>query len=730
MTARHLWTRAALSLAIVSVGWILAPGVTTWAQDATGELTQDVPTAVSLTAEGLIEGDAPYTMDEFTQYGNWYGPGWWGGQEEGDSPGASQPLDALDAVAMEHDFAYQIAEEMGKKHGSEWTNGMKAIADQIAVRNVKLLPKDPRTWNPPPVDPEKAGRYRDRLQFGFVYYGGYNKAKSDFKTAFSGLKYIFNPQSFPKFDAGKLEADAKQRVQDWFKRPDVRPLFRLDLSATQNYLAEGEPIWIQATLVKLGYTVLMGDRGVSEASAALDVDGPAKLSASRITPTSPVHITATRRLFGLFSSVGKTITVTASHSGGTFDLIPSSIHFTVVEKCRLTLKATPPTVAWTPGPYASVFPTDLPCVDVTLTAELTTEDGEAVVNMPLQLAREDGATADDRTDANGMVQWVVPMCTSDLGGELTKALTFTVRLTTMLALDGSAYTAPAATAKVNLTKEDIVIVTGRVVDSRHGLVLAGASVTLTGAGAPKMETTDVIGQFRFSVTRPKDADAALAGSARMEGFETTSFTVSLDGQAHEVSLSPLPATMTGQVVDQKTGEPLDGATVRVTEPFERLIFTTAGSFTLSGLFVGDKVTLTAGAINHKAYTKSGKITTEAPSVTFRLPPGTGEVSSGLDVDVDADLINHSLLVWASPADPGVGQSVTVTAQVFPPEAGVLVEISMSGTDGYTSSITSMTNAMGKVFLRIPGAEAGVVDAVSARILGERVRTARELKYSF
>ena len=105
--------------------------------------------------------------------------------------------------------------------------------------------------------------------------------------------------------------------------------------------------------------------------------------------------------------------------------------------------------------------------------------------------------------------------------------------------------------------------------------------------------------------------------------------------------------------------------------------------------------MTADAFNHKAYTKSGKLTMESASITFSLPPGKGTASGGLEeTETEAqDLPKiHSLMVWASPADPASYQDVIVTAQIFPPEAGILIEISMWGTDKYATSTTAMTNA--------------------------------------
>jgi hypothetical protein len=42
--------------------------------------------------------------EPITRYGNWYGPGYWGGGEDPDKAGLKAPVDSLDAIAMRHDY--------------------------------------------------------------------------------------------------------------------------------------------------------------------------------------------------------------------------------------------------------------------------------------------------------------------------------------------------------------------------------------------------------------------------------------------------------------------------------------------------------------------------------------------------------------------------------------------------------------------------------------------------
>lgn len=67
---------------------------------------------------------------------------------------------------------------------------------------------------------------------------------------------------------------------------------------------------------------------------------------------------------------------------------------------------------------------------------------------------------------------------------------------------------------------------------------------------------------------------------------------------------------------------------------------------------------------------------------------------------------------ASPSDPSPGQSVAITATIFPVVEGCTVSYSMVGTDGYTKSGSPTTNSSGQISFTIPGAAADVYDQVT------------------
>jgi hypothetical protein len=130
------------------------------------------------------EGDTRF------RYGNWYGPGWWGGSELDNRVGALPPVDALDAVAQKHDFGYELAEKLGR-HDPRLEAHYKAIADAIAVRDTLQLPEDPRKWNPPAKDPVLARKYVERIALGFP---NYQQRLNELKSVIPFAPDITNPE--------------------------------------------------------------------------------------------------------------------------------------------------------------------------------------------------------------------------------------------------------------------------------------------------------------------------------------------------------------------------------------------------------------------------------------------------------------------------------------------------------------------------------------------------------
>ncbi len=741
---KYRWCAIALGLSLVIAGSSVL------AEDATFELSKDVPTAVKLIAEAVAEGDASgegsfpfYTQDRFTtmtRYGNWYGPGWSGGIEGSEKPGNEQPVDALDAIAMKHDFGYEYAEEQGKLHGKEYEYLLKAMADQIAVRDAKLLPKDPRSWDPPAADPDTAGRYRDRIQFGFQYWAQKHQLQGDAATVASAFKYLMTQKGLPKVDEATLEAEAEKRAAEWYTRDDVKPIYRVELSAPRTLIAEMESISITGRLVP----VKNAGAGLGPAERVddvnLSVSGPAGLSSTTLSPGVPVILTATHS--GFFSINGDAITVTASLESDVIEVVESVLKFTVAAWTNMTLAATPEVVEF----YGTAGESDQKVV--TFNAKLTDAEGNGVVGVPVQLTQEGGGHVSGVTGAGGVAAMPIYVLKSLVGDEHSKKLAYSVTTTGTRDSSGNVYMPSTASTFIELTNYQVVMVSGSVYDVRSGNALKGASVEIDGPEGPETAVTDSSGRFSIGIARIPMSTYVTApgqtqyiGSVSKAGYDSETFIVQAQGGNVTVRLRPLLATVVGQVIDAGTkpgeGGLLDGATVKVTQPFETLIFTQGGKFTLADVYVGDTLTMTADAINHKAYTKSGVITMENVSITFRLPVGKGNVSGVLEEEAASDTAQgqnlpkyHDMMILASPASPGPYQAVRITAQIFPANAGVLIEISMHGTDGYNKSKTAMTDAMGKVTLDIPGAAPGVRDDVVARIIGEGVYVVEKIKYSF
>ena len=152
------------------------------------------------------------------RYGNWYGPGWWGGSELDARAGALPPIDGLDRVAQKHDFGYEIAEKLARGN-KRLEAHYKALADVIAVRDSLALDSDPRRWDPPAKDPGLARKYRERIALGFP---NYQLRLNELKSAIPSRVDPSHPEALewyvdrkPPLDENQLEALMKQRVDDW-----------------------------------------------------------------------------------------------------------------------------------------------------------------------------------------------------------------------------------------------------------------------------------------------------------------------------------------------------------------------------------------------------------------------------------------------------------------------------------------------------------------------------------
>ncbi len=92
-----------------------------------------------------------------------------------------------------------------------------------------------------------------------------------------------------------------------------------------------------------------------------------------------------------------------------------------------------------------------------------------------------------------------------------------------------------------------------------------------------------------------------------------------------------------------------------------------------------------------------------PETDIQLEPGQQWINKG------------KLLISASPPDPGPNENVTMTVRIFPAQAGIEADYSMSGTDGYSTSGKGTTNSSGEFSFTIPGGGAEIHDTVTVTI---------------
>ena len=179
--------------------------------------------------------DAVYVQGDgnIIRRGNWTGPGWWGGSDDPNKPGNLPPVDSIDGVAMRHDFGYQIAEDYGKRFNSPYLEQqLKALADEIAVRDAMALPDDPMNWPMPPQggqqDVRSAVASRAQIINGFSKLaigrraygvgGGLARGTVEAGSAFvSGLTLGLLPTWGPILDRIELQRTLDQlRADDHF----------------------------------------------------------------------------------------------------------------------------------------------------------------------------------------------------------------------------------------------------------------------------------------------------------------------------------------------------------------------------------------------------------------------------------------------------------------------------------------------------------------------------------
>lgn len=171
--------------------------------------------------DAVVGGEGAETL---IRYGNWYGPGWWGGSTLDDRSGLLPPLDSLDEVAQKHDFGYMLAEKLGKGR-PDVEAYYKAVADEIAAREAKALSDDPSQWRRPAPNPAAAKVYLERIRLGFPYG---QQRLNELKSMLPNRADITDPSALKQMldgypDEKQYEAMMNAEVKDWWKKHEFHP---------------------------------------------------------------------------------------------------------------------------------------------------------------------------------------------------------------------------------------------------------------------------------------------------------------------------------------------------------------------------------------------------------------------------------------------------------------------------------------------------------------------------
>jgi len=158
---------------------------------------------------------------------------------------------------------------------------------------------------------------------------------------------------------------------------------------------------------------------------------------------------------------------------------------------------------------------------------------------------------------------------------------------------------------ITLTKSTATI-NGRVTDAESGDPVRGVTVTTDGG----QTTTDTDGSFSLSVVV-----GTHTLTLRKEGYDTNTLQVNVSpGETKDVhaTLSESSSTITGTVTDAKTGNPINGATIKVNG--EQATTDSGGSFSLSV-----KAGIYTMTITQQGYKTSTNPITVDPGTTKNVP---------------------------------------------------------------------------------------------------------------
>lgn len=197
---------------------------------------------------GLTKGEAIF------QYGNWYGPGYWGGYKHNTRAGPLGPVDSLDEIAQRHDFGYELADRYGKIYGLKIKLMLRSIADSIAARDAWDLDDDPKKWDNRPQNIEEAKRYRARMITGFTLEKEGYKAASLLAEAYKAKKDMDSIVASPFTSLFSSELLTHYDFKDYSPVPTDIKIFEKQVSSLINGWKKNEagqdPKWWKKEEIK------------------------------------------------------------------------------------------------------------------------------------------------------------------------------------------------------------------------------------------------------------------------------------------------------------------------------------------------------------------------------------------------------------------------------------------------------------------------------------------------
>jgi carbon monoxide dehydrogenase subunit G len=232
------------------------------------------------------------------------------------------------------------------------------------------------------------------------------------------------------------------------------------------------------------------------------------------------------------------------------------------------------------------------------------------------------------------------------------------------ALDVSAtgYTAGTDNTILTLTDKDKIVnitlspirgsITGRITDVATGNPIQGASVSI---GGGHTTTTDATGHYSFSNLDMGLYTVSASASGYSYGIGNTILITADKDKTVDIALFPVPVppvkgSITGQITDAATGNPIQGATVGIGSG-RTAITDATGHYSFSNLDMGP-YTVSASASSYKSGTGSTTLTTtnKDKTVSIALSQITGTVTGRVTLSDGTPLSHVQIELHSTPRD--------------------------------------------------------------------------------